>query len=97
EVLRQMRSIESLRDATLAKLEDCKSHMSAASFLRCRRIISENSRVIEAKESLLKGDMKRFGGLMIAAHASMRDDFAASCEEIDALVEIAMGQPGCLG
>ncbi len=31
------------------------------------------------------------------AHASMRDDFAASCAEVDALVEIAMRQAECFG
>jgi galactokinase len=34
---------------------------------------------------------------MIAAHASFRDDFEASCEEVDKLVEIALRQPGCYG
>jgi galactokinase len=34
---------------------------------------------------------------MLAAHASMRDDFEASCVEVDALVEIAMLQAGCYG
>jgi len=27
----------------------------------------------------------------------VRDDFAASCEEVDTLVEIATRQPGCFG
>ena len=45
----------------------------------------------------MQGDMERFGRLMVEAHASMRDDFAASCEEVDALVEIAMRQAGCFG
>jgi galactokinase len=53
--------------------------------------------VLEAREALLASDMKRFGALMVEAHASMRDDFAASAEEVDALVEIALRQPGCLG
>src|SRR6478735_8136726 len=69
----------------------------AASFARCRHIISENVRVMEAREALLRGDVKRFGELMVEAHASMRDDFAASAEEVDALVEIALRQPGCFG
>jgi galactokinase len=34
---------------------------------------------------------------MIEAHKSMRDDFQASCAEIDMLVEIAMRQPECFG
>lgn len=97
-VLRRERpGIELLRDATLADLEACKDKMSAASFARCKHIISENGRVLEAKEALLHGDVKRFGELMVEAHASMRDDFAASCPEVDKLVEIAMQQPGCFG
>ena len=97
-VLRQLRpGIELLRDATLADLEACKDKMSAISFQRCRHIISENMRVMEAKEALLRGDVTRFGELMVEAHASMRDDFAASAPEVDTLVEIAMQQPGCFG
>jgi galactokinase len=86
-----------LRDATMADLEACRDRMSAASFARCSHIITENSRVIEAKSALLQGDMVRFGELMSAAHVSMRDDFAASGAEVDLLVEIAMQQKGCLG
>ena len=34
---------------------------------------------------------------MVEAHVSFRDDFAASCEEVDMLVVIAMQQPKCFG
>jgi galactokinase len=97
-VLRRERpGIELLRDATLADLEACRDKMSAASFARCKHIITENARVLAAREALLKDELERFGMLMIEAHASMRDDFAASCAEVDALVEIAARQPGCFG
>jgi galactokinase len=96
-VLRRERGRELLRDASVEDLEACKGKMSEASFLRCRHIITENARVLEAREALLSGDMKRFGALMVQAHASMRDDFVASAPEVDRLVEIALRQPGCLG
>jgi len=97
-VLRRERpGIELLRDATVADLEACREKMSAESFARCKHIITENARVLAARDALLAGDMKRFGDLMIAAHASMRDDFAASCVEVDTLVEIANRQEGCFG
>jgi galactokinase len=97
-ILRQQRpGVELLRDATLADLEACKDKMTAASFARCRHIITENDRVMKAKAALLQGDVKRFGELMVQAHASMRDDFAASCAEVDTLVEIAMSQTACFG
>jgi galactokinase len=65
--------------------------------MRCRHIITENGRVIAAKRALLAEDMRRFGKILVEAHASMRDDFAASCVEVDALVEIGVGQGGCYG
>ncbi|HEY6376013.1 MAG TPA: galactokinase [Edaphobacter sp.] len=97
-VLRRLRpGIELLRDATVEDLEACREKMTPESFARCRHIITENARVMEARGALLDGDMERFGALMVEAHASMRDDFAASCVEVDQLVEIAMRQPGCFG
>jgi len=96
-VLRREVGTALLRDATVAQLEDCKAMMSEASFARCKHIITENTRVAEARTALLAGDVAGFGKLMVAAHASMRDDFAASCAEVDLLVEIAMKQPGCFG
>lgn len=94
---KERKGVELLRDATLEDLEACKGKMPAGSFARCKHIITENARVLKARESLLESDMEQFGRLMVEAHASMRDDFAASCEEVDALVEIAMRQPGCFG
>jgi len=96
-VLRERLGIALLRDAPLADLEACKGEMSAASFARCRHIITENGRVLAARESLLRGDVAEFGRLMVEAHASMRDDFAASCMEVDTLVEIANKQAECFG
>lgn len=89
--------IKLLRDATIEDLREVKGGMSEASFKRCRHIITENARVIEARSALVGGDMKRFGDIMYAAHNSMRDDFQASCPEVDKLVEIAHTLPGCIG
>lgn len=86
-----------LRDATIANLEACRSSMSTESFKRCRHIISENARVASAREAMTAGDPVRFGELLLAAHASMKDDFAASCEEIDFLVHTASTLDGCFG
>jgi galactokinase len=71
--------------------------MSENAFRRCRHIITENARVEEAAIALEGGDMRRIGDLMAEAHASYRDDFAASCPEVDLLVELAAVQPGIIG
>jgi galactokinase len=86
-----------LRDATLADLEQARASMSENAFRRCRHIITENARVEEAARVLAAGNMRRMGQLMAEAHASYRDDFAASCPEADLLVELAVAQPGVIG
>jgi galactokinase len=89
--------IHELRDATLEDLEKARGSMSENAFLRCRHIITENARVEEAATALAAGDMERMGELMAEAHASYRDDFAASCPEVDLLVELAAAEPGLIG
>ena len=64
---------------------------------RARHIISENGRVLRAVDAAHKNDLETFGTLMNESHASLRDDYAVSCAELDAMVEIARTQPGCLG
>ncbi len=96
-LVRERPGISSLRDATLADLDACRSLMAPESFCRCRHIITENDRVQHARTALLAGDLAEFGRLMVQAHSSFRDDFEASCPEIDTLVEIARTLPGCFG
>jgi galactokinase len=50
-----------------------------------------------AASALERGDLPAFGVLMAEAHRSIRDDFEASCSELDTLVEIASAIPGCYG
>ena len=89
--------VKLLRDATLEDLEAARGRMSDAAFHRCRHIITENARVLKARPALEAGDMETFGALMVEAHVSFRDDFSASCAEVDALVEMALVLPGCFG
>ena len=89
--------LRDLGDATLTQLAACEHELSAASLKRCRHIISENERVREAREAMLAGDPVRLGSVMTAAHASERDDFECSIEEIDFLVDTAVGLRGCFG
>jgi galactokinase len=86
-----------LGDANLQQLVVCREKMSHKAYLRCRHIVSENARVIAAADAMREGDARRMGDLMIAAHASQRDDFECSCEEIDFLVETAIDLSGCVG
>jgi galactokinase len=89
--------IRDLGDATLDQLEAAKSEMSEHAFRRCRHIISDNARVREARQAMFAGDPVAFGKLMLAGHASERDDFECSCDEVDFLVETATHLRGCFG
>ncbi len=96
-VLVQKFGVRDLGDATLEQLEAAKSEMSEHAFRRCRHIISDNARVRDARKAMHAGDPVAFGQLMLAGHASERDDFECSCEEVDFLVETATHLPGCFG
>jgi galactokinase len=90
-------ALRDLGDATLEQLVTCEHELSPESFRRCRHIITENQRVREAREAMLAGDPGRLGSVMTAAHASERDDFECSIEEIDFLVDTAVDLSGCYG
>ncbi len=55
---------------------------------RARHIISDSQRALDLAAALPGGDMPRIGQLMADSHASMRDDFAITCPQVDALVDI---------
>ena len=98
QILRRHRpEIKALRDATLEDLERWGGEMLDNVRRRCRHVITEDSRVLAAVDAFRTGDLIRFGRLMREAHISFRDDFEASCKEIDILVELAGRQPGCFG
>jgi galactokinase len=97
-ILRSHRpEIKALRDATMDDLTRWGSEMKPNVLRRCRHVITEDNRVLAAVEAFRNNDLTRFGQLMHEAHVSFRDDFEASCSEIDILVGLASKQPGCYG
>ena len=89
--------IKALRDATVDDLERWGGEMTPESLRRCRHVITEDNRVLAAVEAFRAADLTRFGQLMHEAQLSFRDDFQASCPEIDTLISLAEKQPGCFG
>ena len=64
---------------------------------RRRHVESELARVDAFVAALETGDLAGLGRLLLESHASLRDDFEVSIPAVDALVERAAAQPGCLG
>lgn len=61
---------------------------------RARHVITENARVLEAVAGV---DVVRFGELMNASHASLRDDYEVSVPPLDLLVRLLQAHPNVYG
>lgn len=64
---------------------------------RARHVISENQRVRDFTTALAADDRATAGALMVASHASLRDDFGTSTAQMDALVQRLSKQTGVWG
>jgi len=93
----QIPQLRALRDLAPARLEDAKHALDERLYRRCRHIVGENQRVVDAYASLQRGDVAQLGKLITASHVSLRDDYEISCAELDALVEIMLACAGVHG
>jgi galactokinase len=64
---------------------------------RCEHVVAENGRTLAAFACLKAGDTAAFGQLMDQSHADLRDKFQVTCPELDNMVAMARGLPGCFG
>lgn len=89
--------IETLRDITPPEFAAFSEYLPEETRRRAEHVVKEIHRVETAVVALRKGETASFGKLMFAGHRSLRDLYEVSIPELDALVEIARGLPGCLG
>jgi len=74
--------LSSLRDATLEMAELLEPPLAD----RVRHVVTENARVEDSVEALRQGDLARFGDLLNASHASLRDQFDVSTPALEETV-----------
>ena len=89
--------IRALRDVSISELENHCSLLNPTVYSRCRHVVTENGRTLEAIRALDAGNLSAFGRLMRESHRSLRDDYEVSCKELDLMVEIASAQRGVIG
>ena len=89
--------IRALRDVSLSQLAEYGTGLPPVTFRRCRHVISENARVLEAANALKESELARFGALMGESHRSLRDDYEVSCEELDLMVKLGNRCAGVYG
>jgi galactokinase len=93
----QLPEVRALRDVSLVDLERYAKLLPDVVYRRSRHVISENGRVLAAREALERGDPESFGRLMCESHRSLKEDYEVSGTELDLLVEIAGGIVGVYG
>jgi galactokinase len=92
-----LQGIRALRDVGVADLEAWKQVLPTTIYRRCRHVVTENQRVLDAAKALQSADAERFGHLMYRSHTSLRDDYEVSCRELDLLVDLASSRQGVYG
>jgi galactokinase len=89
--------VSSLRDVDPTGLEGSLAVLSDDVLRRrARHVVTEIARVQAAVAALRQHDLVEVGRLFDASHASLRDDYEVSCDELDVSVEAARSA-GALG
>ncbi|WP_373557852.1 galactokinase [Microbacterium sp. SZ1] len=92
----ELMGVASLRDVSMDDLPRAAEIMDDITFRRVRHIVTENQRVLDTVRTLREQGARAIGDLLVASHASMRDDFEISVPELDTAVESAVAA-GAIG
>ncbi|THJ67900.1 galactokinase [Arthrobacter echini] len=91
----ELLAVPALRDLSVGDLAEAAGLLDEQTFRRVRHVVTENARVLDAVDVLDAGPAG-LGPLLVASHASMRDDFEISSRELDLAVDTAL-DAGSLG
>ena len=97
QVAAQTLGVTSLREITPSTLPAALQRLGDEELQRLtRHVVTETARVGLAADAATAHDWAGFGALMDASHASLRDDYRVSCEELDTACAVAKAG-GALG
>ena len=100
EALRLLKTrveIDCLADMTVAQFEEHSDILPPVIRERAFHVVSECERVSRAIKAMSAGDMVELGALLNASHASLRDLYEVTGEELDSLAAAAQAHPDCIG
>ena len=89
--------LAALRDIDHETFKARAHELDALSRARARHVITENARMLRARDAMDAGDADSLGQLMIESHISLRDDFEVSSPALDAIVDCANADGACYG
>ena len=96
-VKKNVPSVKSLRDVTLAMLAEYVKPVDELIYKRCKYVVEENIRLMEGTEDLKKGNLEGLGQKMFATHEGLKNDYEVSCKELDYLVDFVSGNKQVAG
>jgi galactokinase len=89
--------VTALRDISVLELSSQANKLNITLLKRARHVITENERVNRVIDACKSGNIGLIGKLINESHESLRNDFEVSSEAMDAIVNAARKQNGCLG
>jgi galactokinase len=96
-IKQHIEGIHSLRDVDLAMLQQYIAPVDTRIYERCKYVVEENLRLLDACASLKKGDLLSLGNAMYASHNGLSKEYEVSCPELDFLVDRVRIMPAVLG
>jgi galactokinase len=89
--------VNSLRDVTMPMLDKYVKPKDEIIFKRCKYVLEENTRLLQAAEDLKKGETESLGKRMFLSHNGLKNEYEVSCAELDFLVDFVSGEKAVLG
>ena len=86
----------SLRELSSQDLARAEIVLDRVTLRRVRHVVTENERVLATAAKLKSAGPRAIGDLMKESHASMRDDFEISIDELDTAVDVSV-RHGAIG
>ncbi len=97
ELLQTKADIACLADLTPEKFDEISDVLPPVVKRRATHVVNECARVHRAVEAMKAGDMLELGKLLNASHASLRDLYEVTGNELDSLAAAAQAHPACIG
>jgi len=89
--------VNSLRDVSVAMLDELVQSVDADIYTKCRFVVEENGRLNDVCAALERGDLEELGQQLFRAHEGLSKEYEVSCPELDFLVEYVREFPEILG
>ena len=88
--------VKSLRDATMEMVDQCISKDNVV-YKRCKYVVEEEQRLLNACMALKNRDTETFGKMMFATHDGLSNEYEVSCKELDFLVNQVRDNENVIG